>query len=129
MIDPEADGGRGKQVRLAVVGPCSSGKSTLAARLEAAGFEVRKPAQEHSYVANMWQRISKPDLLIYLDVDYPTSLQRRPYIDGGPERVDIQNQRLAHARAWCDVYLDTVGLTPDQVFEQVMRSLQPLIPR
>lgn len=126
MIDPEAEGSRGKKVRLAVVGPCSSGKSTLASRLEAVGFEVRKPAQEHSYVANMWQRISKPDLLIYLDVDYSTSLQRRPGIDGGPERVEIQNQRLAHARSRCDVYLDTVGLTPEQVFDQVMRALQPL---
>lgn len=126
MIDPEADRSRGKKIRLAVVGPCSSGKSTLAARLEKVGFEVRKPAQEHSYVANMWQRISKPDLLIYLDVDYAASLQRRPHIDGGPQRLDVQKQRLAHARAQCDVYLDTVGLTPEEVFDQVLQALKPL---
>jgi deoxyadenosine/deoxycytidine kinase len=64
--------------RIALVGPCSSGKSTLGSVLKQMGYEVRQVAQEHSYVPNMWQRISQPDILIYLDVDYATMRARRP---------------------------------------------------
>lgn len=113
-----------KPLRIALVGPCSSGKSTLAPTLKQIGYEVRQVAQEHSYVPNMWQRISKPDILIYLDVDYTTSLARRPFIDGGPQRLSEQRQRLQHARQHCDLYLDTSNLTPTQVQEQVLDFLQ-----
>lgn len=113
-----------KPMRLALVGPCSSGKSTLATVLKQIGYEVRQVAQEHSYVPNMWQRISKPDVLIYLDVDYATSQRRRPLIDGGPQRLADQHTRLHHARQHCDLYLDTSNLTPAQVQEQVLDFLQ-----
>jgi shikimate kinase len=113
-----------KPLRIALVGPCSSGKSTLAPVLKQIGYEVRQVAQEHSYVPNMWQRISKPDILIYLDVDYATARARRPFIDGGPQRLSEQGQRLLHARQHCDLYLDTSNLTPAQVQEQVLDFLQ-----
>lgn len=108
---------------IAVVGPCSAGKSTLTRALRAAGYQARHPAQEHSYVPNMWQRITKPDVLIYLDVTYPEARRRRPYIDGGPQRLAEQHRRLAHARAHCDFYLDTTGLSPQEVLEQVQQFL------
>ncbi|MFQ5420067.1 MAG: hypothetical protein ACE5EY_06855, partial [Anaerolineae bacterium] len=104
-----------KPIRIALVGPCAAGKSTLAAGLKAAGLTVRQPAQEHSYVADMWQRMSRPDLLIYLDVDFEHVQTRRPKNHGGPARLAQQTGRLAHARAHCDFYVDTSVLPPKEV--------------
>ncbi len=114
-------------LKIALVGPCASGKSTLASELRAAGVrhEIRQPAQEHSYVANMWQRMTQPDLLVYLDVDFEHLRRRRPKNHGGPGRLAEQTERLAHARAHCDFYVDTSGLTPRQVKTAVLDFLRP----
>lgn len=115
--------------RIALVGPCAAGKSTLSRALRAAGYEdVRQPAQEHSYAPHMWQRLTDPDLLIYLDLDFPNLATRRPRTHGGPERLAAQHQRLAHAREHCDLYLDTSGLTPVEVLAQVLSFLQQAHP-
>jgi thymidylate kinase len=111
-------------LRVAVVGPCSAGKSTLIPLLAAAGHEARQPAQEHSFVPDMWQRITKPDILIYLDVSYRVARLRRPYIDGGPQRLAEQHLRLAHARRHCDFYLDTSDATPGEVHQAVLSYIQ-----
>lgn len=111
---------------IAIVGPCSSGKSTLVKRLQTKGYTARTPAQEHSYVQNMWQRLTKPDVLIYLDVDYPAMRGRRPHTDGGPQRLAEQHRRLEHARHHCDFYLDTSQLTPEEVFTAVLHFLHTL---
>jgi deoxyadenosine/deoxycytidine kinase len=108
---------------LAIVGPCTSGKSSLANALQAAGYEVRQPAQEHSYVPYMWQRMSQPDLLIYLDVDDANCTKRRPYVEASPRRLAEQRQRLSHAYQHCDLYLDTSDLTLAQVEAQVLGFL------
>jgi len=113
-------------LRIAVVGPCSAGKSTLVPALQDAGFEARHPAQEHSCVPNMWQRISKPDILIYLDLDYEQARARRPHIDGGPQRLQKQHRRLTHARNHCDFYLDTSDLTQQEVREAVLGFLNEM---
>ena len=116
--------------RIALVGPCGSGKSTLGHYLRASGYEVRQPAQEHSYVPNMWQRLTHPDILIYLDLDFPTLLKRRPTNHGGPARLQEQQLRLSHARAHCTFYLDTSNLTPEEVQARILAFLQsaPLKP-
>ncbi|HZD10794.1 MAG TPA: hypothetical protein VE553_05570 [Candidatus Binatia bacterium] len=114
--------------RIAVVGPCVSGKSELVGALREAGFEARHVAQEHSYVPEMWQRISRPDVLIYLDVDYATAKARRPYIDWGPERLREQAQRLAHARSHCQLYIDTSSISRQEVREKVFEFLEGLEP-
>ncbi len=111
-------------LRIAVVGPCAAGKSTLVKKLRHAGYYVRQPAQEHSYVPNMWQRLSHPDVLIYLDVDYVASKQRRPHIDYGPERLHAQHKRLAHARQHCHLYLDTSQLSDQEVHARVLEFLR-----
>ncbi|MBN1120352.1 MAG: hypothetical protein JXJ17_04690 [Anaerolineae bacterium] len=108
---------------VAVVGPSASGKSTLVTRLKAAGYAVRHVAQEHSYVKDMWQRIHPPDVLIYLDVSFEVSRQRRPLVDWGPDRLAVEVERLSHARQHCDLYIDTNDLTPDEVQERVLSFL------
>lgn len=123
-MDDLATGATTRRPHVAVVGPCASGKSTLRASLEAAGYTVSHPAQEHSYVPDMWRRLVRPDVLIFLDVDLAASLVRRP---GDPEfaarRLAVQQERLAHARAHADVIIDTSRLTPDAVREQALAFL------
>jgi GTPase SAR1 family protein len=123
---PDPDPVNRKSLRVAVVGPCSSGKSTLTNALKAAGYEARHPAQEHSYVANMWERITQPDVLVYLDVDYANMRARRPLTDGGPQRLAEQQHRLRHARENCDFYLDTSGLNVAEVETAVFNFLSNL---
>lgn len=105
--------------RIAVVGPCASGKSTLVKALRAAGYEARHPAQEHSYVKDMWRRLVDPDVLIYLDISYEALLERRPFF-GERAYLEREQARLAHARAHADLYLDTSGLTAEEVTEAVL---------
>lgn len=124
---PMSDEDSKKSLRIAVVGPCSSGKSTLIKALQGAGYTARHIAQEHSYVANMWQRITKPDVLIYLDIDYPNSIARRPHIDGGPQRLEEQHWRLRHARQYCDIYLDTSNRSPSEIQTEVLQFLDEFV--
>lgn len=114
--------GRPRAPRVAVVGPCTSGKTTLVHALREAGYDARQPAQEHSYVPDMWQRLTQPDVLIYLDVTYEAARQRRE-IAWGPERLEAEAGRLAHARTHCDLYVQTAGLTIEQVRERALAFL------
>lgn len=110
-------------LRVAVVGPCASGKSTLIAALRAAGYDARHPAQEHSYVPDMWRRLVNPDVLIYLDLSHEAYRARRPHDDAGPEYLDMQRRRLAHARAHADLILDTSQMTSEEVWARVAAEL------
>ena len=121
-IIPEAN------LKVAVVGACASGKSTLVSSLREVGYKARHVAQEHSYVPNMWQRICQPDVLIYLDVNYESIRTRRPHLDFRPEYLAEQNRRLAHARQHCHLYLDTNELNPTQVQDQTLSFLQQFRP-
>ncbi|MBN1486515.1 MAG: hypothetical protein JW981_02660, partial [Anaerolineae bacterium] len=57
-----------KSSLIGIVGPCSAGKSSLARELRHRGYRVKEIRQEHSAVPSMWQRITNPDILLYLDV-------------------------------------------------------------
>jgi deoxyadenosine/deoxycytidine kinase len=116
-----------RPLRVAIVGPCTSGKSTLVAALRAAGYEARMPAQEHSYVAAMWQIMTKPDVLIYLDVTIEHARQRRQ-ISWGADRLVEQAERLAHARQHADLYILTDTLTSDQVAARALDFLSTVTP-
>lgn len=108
--------------RIAVVGPCASGKSELVARLRALGHDARSCAQEHSYVPDMWQRLSRPQVLVYLDVSLETIARRRD-IDFGADYLAVQQARLAHARAHCHIYVDTHALSIEGVLGAVLDGL------
>ena len=109
-------------MRVVVVGICGSGKTVLAQALRLLGYEVRECGQEHSEVPQMWQVISRPDVLIYLDASAEVIRRRgqRHYVAG---YVEIQRRRLAHARAHCDLYVMTDDMTEAQVLAQVSEFL------
>lgn len=112
--------------RVAVVGPCAAGKSVLVARLREAGYDAWQPAQEHSYVPDMWRRLANPEALICLDVSLSTLLARRHTTDFTQDHLEEQHRRLEHARAHCDLHLSTDDLTERQVFDRVVRALDAM---
>ncbi len=105
--------------RIVVVGPCAAGKSTLVANLRPRGYDIRSCVQEHSYMPDLWTRFSKADVLIFLDAQLPTIARRQQRSDWTQERLEVQQQRLAHARAHCDLCLATDDLTREEVSERV----------
>lgn len=109
-------------IRIGIVGPCAAGKSTLISRLTDQGYSARHIAQEHSFVPDMWQRLAKPDLLIYLDVSYPVSLRRRK-MDWNQEEYQEQVLRLRHARQHADLYLQTDTLSIQEVYQRVVNLI------
>ena len=104
---------------IGVVGPCGAGKSFLVAGLQTRGYKVRHIAQEHSYVPDMWKRITNPDILIYLEVSYENTVNRRK-LDWTFEEYTEQLRRLQHARQHADLALDTNPLTRAQVLDTVI---------
>lgn len=113
----------GTRPLIGVVGPCGSGKSTLIAGLERHGYACRHIAQEHSYVQAMWQKIAKPDILIFLDASFRVSTARRQ-LTWQPADHDEQYRRLAHARQHAQIVIDTDHLTPAQVLQKALDFLQ-----
>ena len=111
---------------IGVVGPCAAGKSTLVAELRSRGYNTRHIAQEHSYVQDMWKQIANPDILIYLDVSFEISMKRT---DSNWSRViyDNQVQRLDHAKKHAVLYINTDDLTPEQVLDLVLDSIQDIV--
>lgn len=107
---------------IGIVGPCGSGKSTLAARLAEHGVRARAIAQEHSYVPAMWQRITQPAWLVFLQASYPVCTHRRRLVWTERE-YEEQLRRLAHAYAHADLRVDTDQLTPDEVLAAVFTGL------
>jgi len=106
-----------------IVGPCGAGKTTLAEGLKREGVNARAISQEHSFVPDMWQRLTKPDLLIFLQASHPVGGMRRK-MDWTPKEWEEQQRRLRHARVHTDLYLDTDDLDITQVLEQAMSFLR-----
>ena len=91
--------------RIAVIGHCAAGKSTLVNGLRDAGIDAHASAQEHSVVPHLWKHLH-PDLLIFLDVDLETVQQRR----GGswPATIfSLQERRLTPSRSLADLEIQT----------------------
>jgi len=109
---------------IGVVGPCAAGKTTLVQGLRNQGYRAKPIAQEHSYVSNMWQRLTHPDLLIYLDVSYPLTIERRK-LDWTLQEYAEQIFRLRHAWEFADLIVFTDSLTPGDVLDCVMTFIGP----
>mgnify|MGYP001766887161 CR=1 FL=1 len=107
---------------IGVVGVCASGKSTLIKALTAQGYRCRHIAQEHSYVPDMWQRLTNPDILIFLGVSYEKTLERKK-LNWTRAEYEIQLHRLRHAFEHADIHIDTETLDSRQLLERVTAEL------
>ena len=112
-----------KQPLVGIVGPCAAGKSTLIQNLAGRGYRLKHIAQEHSYVPDMWQRLTQPDVLVFLDVTFEESNRRRPMPWQKADYAE-QQRRLRHARQHADFYLLTDGMTPEEVATHVETFLR-----
>ena len=83
---------------------------------------ARQIAQEHSYVKDMWLRVTDPAVLIFLDVSFEESIRRRPQTVTEQEHR-TQHERLQHAREHADLYLHTDKLTIAEVRSQALNFL------
>lgn len=110
-------------VKIGIVGPCSSGKTTLISGLATHGHSARHIAQEHSYVPDMWKRLVRPEILIYLDVSYEVSMSRRR-LNLTKKEFQEQIKRLAHARNETQLYLHTDLLSIAEVLDSVLHYLE-----
>lgn len=107
--------------RIAIVGVCGSGKSTLERKLRELGFEAFSVAQEHSYVRELW-RAKNPEVVVYLDANLST-IRRRGHATFTRLLLEEERKRLAWARQKADLYIKTDRLTPDQVVGIVLDFL------
>jgi len=114
-----------QQPLIGIVGPCAAGKTTLVNALRARGIPCKAIAQEHSYVADMWKRITKPEILIFLEVSYPITLERRK-LNWSQAEYETQLYRLRHAFQHADLRIPTDQLTPEEILDQVDNFLQAL---
>lgn len=107
---------------IGIVGPCAAGKTTLTRNLRNLGFRVKHIAQEHSYVPYMWQKITKPDILIFLDVSYENTLVRRD-LTWSRDEFEEQLRRLDHARQHADLVIETDALDELGVLQKALDFL------
>ena len=112
-------------LKIGVVGPCGTGKSELVNRLKAHGYQARHIAQEHSFAPKMWQILSNPDILIYLKVSYPKTLQRKRF-NWTENEFQEQIHRLRHAWKNADLIINTDHKTPEEIFDIVIETIHDL---
>jgi len=119
MITDDPDN---RRLLIGVVGPCGSGKSTLVAGLERRGYACRHIAQEHSYVPYMWERITNPDVLVFLGASFSVCTLRRR-LSWTNKDYEEQLRRLAHARQHADLIVETDNISPAEVLARVIDFL------
>lgn len=111
------------QKKIGVVGPCGAGKTSLTNQLRANGYHVTHIAQEHSYVPDMWKKIARPDLLVYLDVSYENAIKRKQLDMTKKEFID-QQKRLKHASQHADLIINTDNISVDNVYEIALKYIK-----
>jgi broad-specificity NMP kinase len=119
-----ATGVAGVGVRIAIVGGCASGKTSLSNSLRALGFDAWPVAQEHSVIADLWRHLD-PDRLVVLEATLE-SVRRRRNDRAWPRWIwELQQQRIAHARVHADLVIQTDELSPEQVIQRVIALIRP----
>jgi thymidylate kinase len=112
-------------LKIGLVGVCGAGKTTLITGLKPYYKNVRQIAQEHSYVPDMWQRLVKPDVLIFLQASYPITLQRKSFTWTEKE-YQAQKYRLRHAFKHADIHIDTDNISSDEILRIVLKYIEEL---
>lgn len=107
---------------IGLVGPCGAGKTTLAKLLVEHHVPARAIGQEHSYVPYMWQRLTNPDYLVFLDASFPVTCHRKNFTWNESEYLE-QHFRLRHARQFAHLYIQTDILSPLEVMQRILDSL------
>jgi GTPase SAR1 family protein len=108
-------------LKVVVVGPCASGKSTLVERLRAEGYDAYACAQEHSIVPDLWNHL-RPDVVIGLRVDFETIRARRGS-HWTPALYEAQVERLQGAYAAAGIVIDTNVLGTEEMVRAVAAFL------
>ena len=108
---------------IGIVGVCASGKTTLTRRLTQLGLDTHHIAQEHSYVPDMWQRLTHPDFLIYLMASYASTIRRRK-LNWTQSEYEEQLFRLRHAREHANLVIDTDSMTETGLVTFVVNFLR-----
>lgn len=108
---------------VALVGPCGSGKTTIAQLLQAQDLWATEIAQEHSCVPDLWRYRGAPRVLIFLDASFETCTERKRF-RWFPEDYQEQCRRLQHARQHCGLLIVTDEMTPQEVVQQVLEYLR-----
>jgi len=111
---------------IGVVGVCGAGKTSLCKNVRGEHFEIRHIAQEHSYVKDMWKRITNPKLLIYLHVSYENTIVRKR-LNWTRSEYEEQLHRLTHARQHADLIINTDTLTEAQVARTAFEFIQQFL--
>jgi predicted GTPase len=110
------------QPRVALVGGCASGKSSVVAALRERGVAAYAVAQEHSQIHDLWKH-QQPDALVLLDARLETVRQRRDD-PAWPEWIyTVQQERLADARAHADLVLATDDMDQQALADEIVRLL------
>jgi len=109
-------------MRVVVTGVCASGKTTLVKSLQSIGIDAYNVAQEHSLIADLWNK-KEPDLLVVLDAKLVTIRQRR-IVPWGEEKLVAQHERLVNACEHADLYLQTDDLSRDDVVRRVLECIR-----
>jgi deoxyadenosine/deoxycytidine kinase len=112
---------RSHQQKVAVVGPCASGKSTLVRSLREHGYDAYAVAQEHSAVPGLWNH-QKPDVLIGLKTQLSTIRQRRG--ESWSQGIyESQLERLQEAYASADLIIDTDTFSESDALDRALALL------
>jgi len=112
--------------KIAVIGPCASGKSTLVRSLCAAGYDARVCAQEHSEIPTLWEH-GHPDMVIALAINLATLRHRRG--DEWLEALYItQLRRLTRAVDAAFVVLNTTELDSGETLARAIDAIHQFRP-
>lgn len=108
-------------MKIAVVGGCASGKTTIAAELRSRGLDAYVVGQEHSGVASLWNH-REPDFVVFLEVPLAAVRERRD--QNWPEWLYVaQQQRLRQACDSADVRANTADLSVEQTLATILSAL------
>jgi hypothetical protein len=108
--------------RIAVVGPCASGKSTLVRALRMHGYDAHVTSQEHSAVPGLWRR-SDPGIVIALNADLESIRLRRGNPRWSRKVWEDQQARLRDAFEHADFLADTSARSTNDVVGEVLAFL------
>lgn len=111
-------------MRIAVVGGCGSGKSTIVKALSERGYDAYVVGQEHSGVSKLWAK-RHPDVLVYLDVTLDAVRERRD--SNWPEWLfRAQRERLRDARESASIRMNTAHSTESESINGIVDYLNRL---